>query len=149
MCLCSKSVFPFPPHRVDATGGNPERWENKSRYKSGGKCLGCRPLEIRRTSKVGDLELATGKSGKYICKHSSSLSKETYCSNLEMDFGCIIFLSFFSDKILISYFQSYLKLKRIKKTLPEAQRTQGIESITQIITHGKYHLGDEMIYMYD
>ena len=35
------------------------------------------------------------------------------------------------------------------KTLPEAQRTQGIESITQIITHGKYHLGDEMIYMYD
>ena len=24
-----------------------------------------------------------------------------------------------------------------KQTLPEAQRTQGIESITQIITHGK------------
>ena len=37
----------------------------------------------------------------------------------------------------------------IHKTLPEAQRTQSIESITQIITHGKYHLGDEMIYMYD
>ena len=35
------------------------------------------------------------------------------------------------------------------KTLPEAQRTQGIESITQIITHGKYHFGDEMIYIYD
>ena len=35
------------------------------------------------------------------------------------------------------------------KTLPEAQRTQGIKSITQIITHGKYHFGDEMIYMCD
>ena len=64
LCLCSKSVFPFPPHRVDATGGNPERWENKSRSKSGGKCLGCRPLEISSTSKVGDLELATRKSGQ-------------------------------------------------------------------------------------
>ena len=35
------------------------------------------------------------------------------------------------------------------ETLPEAQRTQGIESITQIITHSKYNFGDEMIYMYD
>jgi len=34
------------------------------------------------------------------------------------------------------------------QTLPEAQRTQGIESITQIITHGKYHFGDEMIHVY-
>ena len=30
------------------------------------------------------------------------------------------------------------------KTLPEAQRTQGIESITQIITHGKKYFRGEM-----
>ena len=36
-----------------------------------------------------------------------------------------------------------------KKTLPEAQRTQGIESITQIITHGKKHFRGEMKYMSD
>ena len=66
----SKSVFPFPPTAsgVDGgTGGNPERWENKSRSKSGGKCLGCRPLQISPTSKVGEPELTTRKSGKYIC----------------------------------------------------------------------------------
>ena len=31
----------------------------------------------------------------------------------------------------------------------EAQRTQGIESITQIITHGKKHFRGEMKYMSD
>ena len=37
-----------------------------------------------------------------------------------------------------------------KKTLPEAQRTQGIESITQIITQGKKkHFRGEMKYMSD
>jgi len=35
------------------------------------------------------------------------------------------------------------------KTLPEAQRTQGIESITQIITHGKKYFRGEMKYMSD
>ena len=35
------------------------------------------------------------------------------------------------------------------KTLPEAQRTQGIESITQIITHGKNYLRGEMKYVSD
>ena len=34
-----------------------------------------------------------------------------------------------------------------KQTLPEAQRTQGIESITQIITHGKNYFTGEMKYM--
>ena len=37
----------------------------------------------------------------------------------------------------------------VTKTLPEAQRTQGIESITQIITHGKNYLRYEMKYMSD
>ena len=35
------------------------------------------------------------------------------------------------------------------KTLPEAQQTQGIESITQIITHGEKHDRSEMKYMND
>ena len=35
------------------------------------------------------------------------------------------------------------------KTLPEAQQTQGIESITQIITHGEKHDRGEMKYMND
>ena len=35
------------------------------------------------------------------------------------------------------------------KILPEAQRTQGIESITQIITHGKKYFRGEMKYMSD
>ena len=35
------------------------------------------------------------------------------------------------------------------ETLPEAQRTKGIESITRIITHGKKHFGGEMKYMSD
>ena len=35
------------------------------------------------------------------------------------------------------------------KTLPEAQRTQGIESLTQIITHGKNYSRGEMKYMSD
>ena len=33
--------------------------------------------------------------------------------------------------------------------MPEAQRTQGIESITQIITHGKKYFRGEMKYMSD
>ena len=43
---------------------------------------------------------------------------------------------FIEWKILISDIV-IRNLALIKKTLPEAQRTQGIESITQIIPHGK------------
>ena len=39
--------------------------------------------------------------------------------------------------------------KKIVETLPEAQRAQGIESITQIITHGKKYFRGEMKYMSD
>ena len=39
----------------------------------------------------------------------------------------------------ISFSLSF-EVHQFYKTLPEAQRTQGIESITQIITHGKNYL---------
>ena len=60
-----------------------------------------------------------------------------------------IFTGLIQNKIF-NYSFKYFVGQNWKKTLPEAQRTQGIESITQIITHGKKkHFRGEMKYMSD
>ena len=66
-----------------------------------------------------------------------------------------VFNSYLQSPKVWSNFPPYKIIKQATicqlslKTLPEAQRTQGIESLTQIITHGKNYSRGEMKYMSD